>query len=132
MSAIILSGITLSPSMQWRERYSYSPVAQSMKLTLGGVPVIFSGALERGRPITIESWQNGAANYGALRRSVGDQVLVLSRTPGAIYVLEFNAIEYQVIFRHHEPPAVTITPIYPRTADDDDDYVRAEIRLMTI
>lgn len=132
MTTIVLGGITLSPALQWRERYAYQPVAQSVRRTIGATPVIFHGALVKGEPITLATWSDGGGEYGLLRKSVAVQVIALANVPGAIYTLTFNGVDQSVIFRHDEPPAVDLAPIYPRTADQATEYMRGQIKLLTV
>jgi hypothetical protein len=124
----VLGGVTLNPGMSWQERYSAQSVAQSVRRTLGGVPVVFSGPLSKGEPITLVA----AGRRGWLRKTVVAQVLVLAAEAGAVYTLHFNGTEQSVIFRHNEPPAAEFTPVTPRTQDLDADYFRGTIKLMTV
>lgn len=129
MSGIILGGITLNPSLRWEERYTSQSVAQSVRRTLGGNPVIFSGALTKGEPITLETWSDGG-EYGLLRKSVVEQILALAAVPGDTMILDFDDVEIQVIFNH--PDAVKFDPIYPRTEQQPTDYMRGSIKLLTV
>lgn len=129
---ITLDAIALGDSMVWRERYQSQGVAQSVRPTLGGVPVVFSQAIEKGTKITLATYRVGGNLYGALRRSVLTQVLARAAVPGAVYVLNFNGSNYDVIFRHEEAPAVDMTPVYARVADEADDYFEGEIKLLTV
>lgn len=130
--AITLDGVTLNDSMVWRERYLSSGVVQSVRRTLGGVAVVFAGATEKGVPITLVAGEFNGMLLGVLVRSVVDQIMARAETPGAVYVLSFNGETYSVIFRHDDPPAVSMEPITPRTADAAGDYFRGEIRLLTV
>ena len=129
---ITLDAITLDGSMVWRERYQSQSVAQTVRPTLGAVPVVFSQAIEKGTKITLASYRVGGNLYGANRRSVVAQVLARAAVPGAVYVLSFNGTNYDVIFRHEEAPAVDMTPVYARVADEADDYFEGEIKLLTV
>jgi hypothetical protein len=129
---ISLDGVTLDDSMVWRERYSSSGVAQTVRRTLGGVPVVFAETLEKGVPITLAATEVNGMLLGALRRSVVTQILARAAVTGAVYILNFNGVTYSVIFRHDDPPAVAMEPISPRTADANEDYFRGEIKLLTV
>lgn len=125
---ITLDGVTLNPSMIWEERYESQLVQQSVRRTLGGTPVIFSAALTKGESITLTA----GADMGWLRKSVVAQLLQRAATPGAQYVLSFNGQNINVMFRHNDPPAVDMTPIFPREQDEDSDYMRGSIKLITV
>jgi hypothetical protein len=130
--AISLDGITLNVNMVWAERYTSQRVAQSVRRTLGGTPVVFVGAIPKGLPITLQTVEVGGGLMGVLRRSVVTQLLERADVPGAVYILIFNGISYSVIFRSDDPPAVDMQPVLPRTADGADDYMRGSIKLLTV
>lgn len=125
---ITLDGVTLNPSMIWQERFTSQTVQQSVRRTLGGLPVVFSGQLTKGEEITLVA----DSDIGWLKKSVVDQLLTKAAVPGAQYVLGFNGQNINVIFRHNDPPAVDMTPIFPREAQGDDDYMRGSIKLLTV
>lgn len=128
MSGITLDGITLNTSMVWVERYQSKKVVQNVRDTLGGVPVVFVGTKDAGFPITLRAGDD----YGWLTRSVVNQIMARADEAGAVYVLSFNDVEYSVIFRHNDAPAVDMQPMIPRTGDSDDDYFIGDIKLLTV
>lgn len=126
--SIVLAGITLSPDMIWRERHWSQSVAQSVRRTLGGAPVVYAGSLTLGLPVTLVAGQN----MGWIRRSVLDQVLALAAVPGAQGTLDFHGEQMLVIFRHDEPPAVAFEPVRRTNLALSTDWMRGEIRLLTL
>lgn len=127
-ATITLGGVALNLDIVWLERYQSHGVEQSVRRTLGGVPVIFSGALGKGQPITLE----GSTERGALRQAQVAALQPLADTPGAILVLDFNGDQRQVVFRHDEPPALDFHPVQPHTADAASDWMVGQIKLRTV
>ena len=126
--AIILGGTTLNPNMVWAERFGYAPVSQEVLTTLGGVPIVYSRAMTAGMPITLLALQD----QGWLDLSMVNAVQISANTPGAEYSLVIGAESFQVVFRHHDPPAVEMTPLLIRAVPLAGDYFIGQIKLMTI
>lgn len=122
---ISVDGVTLSDSMIWRERYEASGVAQSEDRTLGGVPVVFSSAYEKGVYITLAA----ESDIGWLTRTQVKAMLERAAVPGAVYVLSFDSEDIDVIFTGAR---VKMEPVYPRVADEATDYFRGELYFMTV
>lgn len=130
---ISLGGITLNPDMVWREQFTSQTVAQSVRRTLGGVPVIFSGNLQKGAPITLSATEvNGGPVAGLLKKSVVDSIMALAEVAGATYTLTYNGTSYTVMFRHDDPPAVDMEPMKKKQSYVDDDFFRGDIKLLTV
>jgi hypothetical protein len=125
--AIILGGITLNPNMVWVDRHTYSPVLQEVKLTLGGVPVIYSASQSAGRPITLTAY----SDQGWLTKTMADAVFALSQS-AVQTTITIGAETFNVVFRHHDSPAVTLAPLLPRAVPLPEDYFVGEIKMMTI
>jgi len=128
MTTIVLGGVTLNPNMVWAERYFVQSIAQSVKTTLGGAPVVFAVPLRKGQELTLLA----SENFGWLQKSVVDQLVVLASVPGAIYSLEFGSQTMSVVFAHHNPPALQMTPFVPRIVHEATDYFIGQIKLLTV
>ena len=126
--AITLGGITLDPNMVWAERYAYSPVIQEVQTTLDGSPVIYIRTRSAGMPITLVALDD----QGWLTKAMADAVQISANTPGAQYELVIGAEHFNVVFRHHEAPAVTLRPLITRAVPLPEDYFVGEIKLMTV
>jgi hypothetical protein len=129
---IKLDGITLNPMMVWEERFSPQTVAQNVRRTLGGVTVVSSAQLSKGEPITLSAREVNGILIGVLRMSIVEEVLERAGVPGAQYVLEYNGGPLTVIFRHDEPPAVSMTPLIAKSSYGPNDLMRGQIRLLTV
>jgi len=128
MTTIVLGGVTLNPNMVWVDRFISQKVGQSLKRTLGGRPVIYSGAVGFGISITLEATED----YGWLPKSDVDQLVTFAEGVGSIFTLTFNAVNYDVVFRHNEPPALDFRPFVPRVAHVATDYFIGQIKLVTV
>lgn len=128
---ITLGGVVLSDNgsdMIWNERYAHQQADQAMERTLSGRAVIYTGPISGGIPITLEATEN----VGWVTRDVAQQVMALAATPNAQYILEFDGVDYTVMFRHLDAPAVDLKPQWPRVADESSDYLVGQIKLITV
>lgn len=126
--AIVLGGVTLSPNMMWTDRYQHSPVVQDTRITLGGTLVVHSNVLSSGRPITLEA----LSDQGWLTKAQVEAVQLIADVSGATYTLTIGSESYNVMFRHHEGDAVSMTPLITRATPLDGDYFVGTIKLMTV
>lgn len=126
--AITLDGITLSGSLQWKDRFSHSPVAQSTKRTLGGGLVVFSKGLVAGRPVTLEATEE----TGWITKAMLDSLASKAAVPGAVYSLDYHGEVLSVVFRHDEPPALDFLPLVPKAAPDAGDYFIGALKLLSV
>lgn len=123
-----LNGVDLPSSLIWQDRHEWSGVAQSVDRTLAGREVIEHAALIRGRPITFVSETNqGWVSYATVKL-----LLALYAASGGVFILQVGAESYQVVFRHHEPPAFSARPLIKRLAPDDSDWFLINMKLMTV
>lgn len=126
--AIVLGGITLNPNMVWAERYAFAPVFQEVQTTLGGAPVVYTRNRTAGRPITLVA----ADDQGWLTKAMSDAVQTSANVAGAVYALTIGDESFDVVFRHHEAPAVNLRPLITRAVPLAGDYFVGEIKLMTV
>lgn len=127
---ITLGGVDLNNSLQWTNRYSWSPVAMAVDRTLGGGVVTFSTTLTKGQPIDLEADET----TGWLNTAMVNAIVAQARTPGAVYTFEFYGETYSVVYSHDRAPAVSFSPLIfkdPRLLDNDDWFV-GSIRLLTV
>jgi hypothetical protein len=129
---ITLDGITLNPDMVWEERYSSQSVEQTVRRTLGQVPVVRAHPRTAGQDITLSAREVNGMLIGMLRRSVVDLILVRAAVAGGQYVFSYNGENHSVIFRHHDGQAVNFVPLVAKTSYSASDLMRGEIKLMTV
>jgi len=127
--AIILGGVTLNSHMIWADEMgSQQTVAQTFKRTLGGNPVVLSQQLFTSIPITLTA----VIDQGWLTKAQVQAVDALARQAGAVVSLTIGAATYNVMFRHHEPPAFESEALDQVGAQAPDGYYTATIKLITV
>ena len=128
MTTVVLQGITITTGLVWQDKNQYAPVEQVFRRTLGGTPVVDYAALSEGRPVTLSSLRD----QGWLTKTQVDAIQALADVAGAVYPLTIGSESFQVMFRHHEPPAVEFDPLIPRTEAEVSDWYLGNIKLFTV
>jgi hypothetical protein len=123
-----LNGITLPAALSWTDEFEPYGVAQNTRRALDGSLVIYTAALTKGRPISLES----PSDAGWVRRSVVEQLAALSNSPGAVFRLEIRNDAFDVVFRHGDGVAFEATPLFPEANPGPDSYYTVHLRLLTI
>ena len=130
---IRLGGVTLNPSMNWSDRFQSSQVAQTVNRTVGGRAIVFATPLKAGRKITLESTQdNGWIDYPTVQVLLGMAEIV-----GGVFLFECGdengyIEQFNVVFRHNEPPALELAPHVHRPSHESTDVMYGKIKLLTI
>lgn len=125
---LILESITLPPSLHWLDRDDWQPVAQSVRKTLDGTLAVFHAPRPSGRPITLASTED----QGWITRATLDALQALAAIPGAVQTLTIGAQAFQVVWRHHDAPAIAATPILARLAAGDGDWYRVTLKFTAL
>jgi len=125
---ITLDTLTLPSGLAWMDEYASQSVVQTVRRTLDGGQVIYYAGLQAGRHITLTSGDD----FGWVKKSVVDALAVMAASPGAIYSLSIRGQTHAVLFRHHEPPALEATPLWPVANPQPDDYTRITLKLITV
>ena len=118
-----LGDLVLPDALQWTDRDSFSPVIQATATTLGGGMAVFSQTRIDGRPVTLEA----ADGITWLDQATVDAIQAMAAQPGATFTLTWESESFTVLFRHHDPPAVDLNPIWPNY-----DLFTGTIKLMEI
>lgn len=118
-----LGGVTLPDSIEWIDKYTGSPVGQSVSRTLGGALVTFNQDLVDGVLITLSAQDEVCW----LTQAEVDAIKALADQVGAQFVLNWEGTNYNVMFRHYEPPAFEVNPIWPHN-----EYYIGTIKLITV
>ncbi len=126
--SILLNGVTLSGSLQWTDRFSYTPVAQEVLTTLGGNPVVYSKSLHGNRPVTLVATED----TGWLTKSMVDSIIAIASVPGGVYTLNFHGEVLSVAFAHHQSPAIDLTPLQPKALPLSQDFYIGTVKLFTV
>lgn len=105
-----LGTVAFHPSLQWVDRYAWSPVVQEMEMTLSGTPVFWSRPAG-GRLITLEARDR----VTWLDQATADAVMAMAAQAGATFPFIWDGYQTLVHFAHHLPPAVALQPMEPRS-----------------
>ncbi|MBF0296682.1 MAG: hypothetical protein HQL96_15975 [Magnetococcales bacterium] len=104
-----LGEVVLPDGLTWLDRYMAAPVEQTVVRTLGGRPVLRASQRREGLPVTLAAQEEGAffdlATVVALAGMAGQA--------GASFTLEWEEWSGVVLFRHEDPPALSVTPLWP-------------------
>lgn len=125
---IILNGIQLPAGLLWADEFTASSVAQTVRRTLDGSLVVFYGEHKAGVPITLQSLPDA----GWLTRAQVEALAQLAASPGGVYPLILRGQTWQVMFRHHEPPAFEAAPLIQLAYPQPGDFYLATLKLMTV
>lgn len=125
---INLDAIALPSNLTWADRDDWQPVAQTLRLARDGTPVIYHAPILAGRPITLTSTESS----GWMTRAVLDQLQALAATPGSTHNLSIGGQSFTVLWRHHEPPAISAEALIARNLHDAGDYFRVTLKFMTL
>ena len=126
--SIIIDTTTLSGSLQWVNRYSWSPVALSTKRTLGGTLVTFSQQLSKGQPIQLVANEE----TGWFTKVMVDAITTLSSQVGSQFTFDFHGETHTVMFDHTNGSAISFAPLVRKVPHVGTDYFIGTINLFTV
>lgn len=101
--------LLLPDSLQWRDRYAFSPVHQTVVQTVAGRPVVFGRSVVVGRPITLVA----AEDVTWLDAVTVEALSAMALQVGASFSLTWETFSCTVLFRHQTPPALEMQPVWP-------------------
>ena len=104
-----IGDLILPDSIQWTDRWDWSPVAMETARTLGGTPVIWSQPLFGGQPVTLEAQED----VTWLDLVTVEAIQTMAAQAGASFTLIWDDEEHAVMFRHDDPPALSFQPLWP-------------------
>ncbi len=106
--AVGSTAVELSPDLYWSDEFSWSPVTQSTERSITGALVVQVAAMTGGRPITLGPEDDGSA---WMPRSAVEQLRNWADGAGTVMTLTLRGQVRDVIFRHHDGPAIEARPI---------------------
>ncbi|AFL76243.1 hypothetical protein [Thiocystis violascens] len=124
---IQLDTLTLPDGLDWPDEFDTSAIGQSVRRRLDGGLVVYPRALAAGRSITLV-----APNDQPLTRAQAAALEALAAVVGASYALTLRDESFQVMFRHHDPPALDLTPLVDYADPIDSDFVVGTVKLFTV
>jgi len=124
-----LDSITLPAGLVWADKYDWTPVSQSVDISLTGTLVIQEAAQLAGRPITLV----GGDRFCWAPRSVIDALYATLQTAGVTMTLDLGDDgSHQVVWRRDAQP-LEVAPVVPCSdLVDDSMYVINAMRFLKV
>jgi hypothetical protein len=121
--------VPLNNAMQWTDRFASHSVGSSAYRTLGGGLVVFRAGLLNGRTITLSATNE----HGWLKWAHLEPLLEWAAISDSNqrFKLTFFTEEYEVVFAHHESPAVDFAPLRAMQLTTDNWFI-GSLRLITV
>lgn len=105
---VTLGGISLGYDLIWTDRHNSTSVLQTVITTVGAGQNVYAQPMSIGRPVTLVANES----QGWIASTVIPQLKYLATLPGEVLDFNFHNLEmFQVMFRHHEPPALELRPL---------------------
>ncbi|MBF0401475.1 MAG: hypothetical protein HQL90_11980 [Magnetococcales bacterium] len=104
-----LGDLLLPDSLQWIDRYTHPPVTQTVVQTLAGTPVVFGSAQVGGWPLTLVA----EADVTWLDLTTVESLMAMASQAATAFPLIWENRSCSVLFRHQEPPALQMKPLWP-------------------
>ena len=120
--------VNLPDDLFWSDQHSWSPVSQAVATSITGAAIIDVGTKTAGRPITL----TGDETHSWMTYEVVSQLKIWAALPDQQLSLSIRGTNYSVIFRHHEPPALELTPVIDYSAPDATDFFYGQLKFMEI
>lgn len=107
--------VQLPQDLAWIDEATWTPVQQNIKTTLSGSLVVQESYQHKGRPLTLQ----GKEDMGWISRATLETLITMVQTHGLTMKLQYIKyvggsytsdvlIEYNVMFRHYEPPPLEV------------------------
>ena len=131
MAIILSDGVTsidLPDDLWWADRHSWTPVEQTVATSITGAAIVDIGTRLNGRPITLQ----GDEEHAWIYYSIVSQLKAWGDIPGKLLSLTLAGTTYDVVFRHHEKPAIDVYPIVDYNAPDTQDWFYGTLKFMEV
>lgn len=125
---IKLDAIELPDNLFWINEFDYAPVQQTQQRTLDGNVLIYYAGLTKGRPIYLQSTSDACW----VSKATLDALQAKANEPGLIMTLQMRNINYSVMFKHDEAPALAAVPVVSRPNPELDDYFMITLKLTEV
>lgn len=120
--------LQLDPDLFWGDEHDWHPVEQSTDRTLTGALIVQVAARQAGRPITLKPADNSSA---WMPRATLTQLRAWAAIPGKTLTLTLYGTAYQVLFRHHDAPALSAEPVVFFSDPLADDWHLVTLKFLT-
>ena len=138
MTDINLAGITLPGDLYWSDEFNAWKVGQARKTSLTGALILHASALQSGRPVTLETTQEGGAWVAPIRLDTLRQLQTIEADveagPFTLILPEHNSgtRSMSVVFRRDDGAAIEARPIRFASPAIDTDYFAITLRLIQV
>jgi hypothetical protein len=122
-----LNGIALPAGLQWIDRPQHVDIQQSVSRTLSGAPVVWYQKTSGLQPVTLVADMPYCWFYWEWM----DRLEKWQKITGGQFAFQWDSFNATVIFAHHSPPALGLTPRY-NLSDETKDRYTGSIKLITI
>jgi hypothetical protein len=134
-----LAGIELPEDIQWADEFTAWKVGQVIRPTLTGALVVQEAALQAGRPITLQGFDDGGNRYVApLTLATLNALRALEETAGGsdmtliLPAAGDTTRSFTVRFRRTDGPAIEARPLKYQVPAENADRFLATIRLIQV
>lgn len=125
---ITLDGISLPEDLLWSDEYLWSPVKQSVQLSLNGKSIIQEAAQTQGRPVTLEGDQESAW----VTKATLEQLRAAEATPDYDMTLDYHGTSLTVRFSRVNGNPIEARQIVGFANPQNDDVYSLRLRLFTV
>lgn len=120
--------VDLPDDLFWLDEHTWSPVMQTVATSVTGAVIIDTAAKLAEKPITLV----GDEAHAWIPFSAVQQLKAWALIPGCEMTLNIRGTAYTVIFRHHDAPAIDLTPIVDFAIPDAQDWFSGQLKFMGI
>ncbi len=137
--SITLGGITLPEDLQWSDEYTGWKVGQVIRPSLSGALIVQEAAMQAGRPVTLQTLDEGSGRYaGVATLAVVEALRASEETaggPSMALVLPTSAggtRTLNVRWRRTDGDGFEARPLVHRWPAEPGDYYHITLRLIQV
>ena len=132
--ALQLATIALPADMEWPDEFTWSPVAQQVDIASDGALIVEASAQLAGRPVTLQSRQDGNIGFAWVNRATVTALYDLAATPSndPMTLLLHDGRSFNVLFRYADGAPVEAHPLQHLAPHVDADQYLLILRLMQV
>lgn len=120
--------VTLPDDILWADRHNWSPVQQTLSISITGAAIVDSGQRVNGRPITLQ----GDENHSWIPYADVDQLRIWADEAGKVLTLNYHGMTFDVIFRHQDAAPLDMFPVVDYSAPDAQDFFYGTVKFTEI
>lgn len=122
--------VELDRDLYWADELEWSPVEQSVEISLTGTPIVQAQAAIKGRPITLQPEDDASA---VMTRATLLQLQAWAAVPKLQMTLTLaDGVPRTVIFRHHDKPGQSAKPFVFYSDATAADWYLATLKFMEV